>query len=158
MNAKKTTPAQEITPAVSNTFEVTPIDKNIFAVMPEGTAPAIRHTTTTETSTLFNAVNGSGTPIKDILGDTIEVIDIVVTSVDVHEDRNDEDSPVVNKPCANFFTSDGAHFSTLSNGVIRAVKNLFNCGLVPTSDTPIRIKFKTVNTPRGVAHTFELAK
>ena len=67
-------------------------------------------------------------------------------------------SPIVSKSCANFFTTDGQHYSSLSNGIIRAVKNLFKCGLAPTPETPIRIKFKNVNTPRGVAHSFGLVK
>lgn len=143
---------------VNETFTVTTINPDIFAVKAEGEAPAVRHSSTAETTTLFNAVNGSGTPVKDIIGESIDVVDIVVTSVDVHEDKNDEDSPIVSKACANFFTVDGEHYSSLSNGIIRAVKNLFNCGLAPTSETPVRIKFKTVNTPRGTAHTFDLVK
>ena len=153
MKTNQNTPEQE-----NPTLTITPINPDVFAVTAPGTSPAVRHSSTAETTTLFNAVNGSGTPIKDIIGDTVEVIDVVVTSVEVHEDKNDEDSPIVNKPCANFFTTDGQHYSSLSNGIIRAVKNLFNCGLIPTPETPIRIKFKTVNTPRGVAHTFDLVK
>lgn len=147
-----------ITMKENTTLAITPINADVFAIKPSGEGETIRHTSTAETTTLFNAVNGSGTPVKDILGDTIEVCDIVVTSVDVHEDHNDEDSPMVSKPCANFFTTDGLHYSSLSNGIIRAVKNLFNCGLAPTPETPIRIKFKTVNTPRGTAYTFDLSK
>lgn len=142
----------------TTTLTVKPIDNDIFAVCDPGQGAAVRHTTTTDTSTLFNAVNGSAEPIKSIIGDTIEVIDIVITSADVHEDVNDDDSPIINKPLANFFTSDGQHYSSLSNGIIRSVKNLFNCGLAPTPETPIRLKFKTVNTKRGVAHTFDLVK
>lgn len=160
MNAKKTTPeqAQATTPAQAETFAITSINPDVFSVKAQGTGEPIRHTTTTEMTTLFNAVNGSGIPIKDIIGDTIEVNDIVVTSVDVKEDINDDDSPLVNKACANFFTTDGNHYSSISNGIIRAVKNLLNCGLTPTPETPVRIKFKTVNTKRGVAHTFDLVK
>lgn len=153
MNAKKTNPEQETT-----TLTITPVNPDIFAVVEQGAAPAIRHTSTAETATLFNAVNGSGTPIKDMIGEAIDIVDIVVTSVEVHEDKNDEDSSIVSKACANFFTAEGDHYSSLSNGIIRAVKNLFNCGLIPTAETPIRIKFKTVNTPRGIAHTFDLVK
>ena len=142
----------------NETFAITPINPDVFAIKSAGEGAAVRHTTTTETATLFNAVNGSGTSVKDIIGDTIEVVDIVVTSADVHEDINDDDSPMVCKPLANFFTSDGNHYSSLSNGIIRAVKNLFNCGLAPTPETPVRIKFKTVETKRGTAHTFDLVK
>ena len=147
-----------ITMKENTTLTVKPLDNDIFAVQPAGEAAPVRHSTTAETTTLFNAVNGSGTPVKDIIGDVIEVSDIVVTSVDVHEDRNDEESPLVSKSCANFFTTDGQHYSSLSNGIIRAVKNLFNCGLAPTPENPVRIKFKNVNTPRGVAHSFDLVK
>lgn len=142
----------------NTTLTVKPLDNDLFAVRAQGEGEAVRHSTTAEVTTLFNAVNGSGTPVKDIIGDVIEVADIVVTSVDVHEDKNDEDSPIVSKSCANFFTTDGQHYSSLSNGIIRAVKNLFKCGLAPTPETPIRIKFKNVNTPRGVAHSFGLVK
>ena len=142
----------------ANTFTIVGINPDIFAVKSQGEGAMVRHSSTAETATLFNAVNGSGTPVKDIIGEAIDVCDIVVTSVDVHEDKNDEDSPIVSKACVNFFTVEGDHFSSMSNGIIRAVKNLFNCGLAPTTETPVRIKFKTVNTPRGAAHTFDLVK
>lgn len=156
MNKKNVT-----TPENTNenkSFELVTLNNDIFKVSEAGTQPYIRHTTTAETDILFNAVNGGGTPIKNILGEAIEVVNIVITSAEIPEDANDKDSKIVSKPCVNFFTADGEHYSTLSNGVVRATRNLLSCGLTPTPETPVKLKFKSISTPKGIAHTFDLCK
>lgn len=140
-----------------NKFELQSIDNDAFAVHEVGESPVVRESTTSETTTLFNAVSGGSEPVKSVLGKTISVTDIVITGADVHEDREDENSKMINHAVAHFFTSDGKHYSTLSNGILRTVKNLLACGIVPTKETPINITFKTVETKKGTAHIFELA-
>lgn len=116
----------------------------------------IRHSTTTDTKLLFNALSGKSDPVKKYLGETVDVIDIVITSADVNVDVNDAEKGKVNKPVIHFFTADGRHLSTLSNGIIRNVKDLLSCGLIPTKESPMRLRFDEVETPKGTAHTFEL--
>lgn len=157
MNTKKNT-TPEANANENKTFELVSLNHDIFMVSDVGAQPIIRNSTTAETETLFNAVNGGGTPIKNILGESIEVVNIVITSAEIPEDANDKESKVVSKPCVNFFTADGEHYSTLSNGVVRATRNLLSCGLTPTPETPIKLKFKSINTPKGIAHTFDLCK
>lgn len=140
-----------------NNFELQTIDNDAFAIHEVGESPVVRESTTSETTTLFNAVSGGSEPVKSVLGQTISVTDIVITGADVHEDREDESSKMINHAVAHFFTSDGKHYSTLSNGILRTVKNLLACGIVPTKETPINITFKTVETKKGTAHIFELA-
>ena len=128
-----------------------------FEVQEVGTGAVVRESTTAETNTLFNAVNGGAESCKVLVDkDAIDVINIVVTSTDVHENKDDEESPLVNKPVAHFFTSDGKHYSSLSNGIIRTVRNLLGCGITPTKETPLKIKFVSRETKRGTAFVFEL--
>ena len=62
------------------------------------------------------------------------VTDIVVTSADILKDINDpdpENGERENKPVVPFFTADGKHISSISNGIIRATKNRFRAVLSP---------------------------
>ena len=135
----------------------TNITNNTFVTLAEGEGEAIRFTTTDNEAVVFNALNGNGTAIKGILGEDIYVTDIVVTSVDVPADRNKPNGEKVNKPCVNFFTEDDEMFTSLSNGIIRATKNLLSV-MTPSTETPIHIKFTTTSTARGTAHTFTFVR
>lgn len=138
-------------------MEVATIDNSVFVVSEAGTAPTIRYTTTDSESRLFNAVNGSAdSRIADILGTPFDIVDIIISTATVHSEPNNEDSPKVDKPCVHFFTVDGLHFSSISNGIARSAKNLIGCGLTPTQERPIKIVFKEINTKKGKAHTFDM--
>ena len=105
---------------------------------------------------LFNALNGSSESVKNWLGEEIDVIAIVITSADVPSIMGDDDSERVCKPCVHFFTLDGSHISSISNGIIKATKMLLSCGFLPSEEEPIRIRFKEVETKKGTAHTFDM--
>ena len=134
------------------------VDTNIFKTVSEGEGDRVRYTTTFDDVALFNAVSGSSEAVKDYLDKEVEVSNIVVTSADVHEDVNDDDSPIVSKPCVHFYTPDGGHMTTLSNGIIKNVKDLIGCGFAPSPEHTIVIRFKTIQTKKGIAHTFDLVK
>lgn len=130
--------------------------KEIFAVQEAETGATVRYTTTVDDAALFNAVNGSSESVKNYMDTDITVKDIVITSADVHDEKDNEESPVHSKPCVHFYTTDDKHIASLSNGIIRAAKALINCGFTPTAERPITIKFKAVETKKGTAHTFDL--
>lgn len=132
------------------------VDQSIYAVVEPGTGPLLRSSTTTDNAKLFNALNGSSESVKQWLGEEVDVTDIVITSADVPSVMGDDDSDRVSKPCVHFFTLDGTHISSISNGIIKSTKMLLACGLTPTEDEPIRIRFKEVETKKGTAHTFEM--
>ena len=132
------------------------VDQSIYAVVEPGTAPLLRTSTTTDSSKLFNALNGNADTVKGWIGEEVDVTAIVVTSADVPSIMGDEDSERVCKPCVHFFTLDGSHISSISNGIIRATKMLLACGLTPTEDEPIRIVFKEIKTKKGTAHSFDM--
>ena len=130
-----------------------------LAVTAAGQGAVIRTATNTDDVLLFNAVNGSAEKVEDYFGQDIKVTDIVVTSADILKDINDpdpENGERENKPVVHFFTADGKHISSISNGIIRATKNLLSCGFIPTADSPITIRFKEIRTKRGVAHSFDM--
>lgn len=130
-----------------------------FAVTEAGQGAVIRTATNTDDVLLFNAVNGSAEKVEDYFGQDIKVTDIVVTSADILKDINDpdpENGEKENKPVCHFFTADGKHISSISNGIIRATKNLLSCGFIPTAESPITIKFKEIRTKRGIAHSFDM--
>lgn len=152
--------AQEAPEAGSETaltsFQTMTVDQSIYATVEPGTAPLLRSSTTTDNARLFNALNGSAEPVKNWIGEEVDVVDIVITSADVPSIMGDDESERVSKPCVHFFTLDGSHISSISNGVIRATKMLLACGLTPSEDNPIRIIFKEIDTKRGRAHTFDM--
>ena len=139
-------------------FELASVETTAFDVVAEGTGATVRESTSTDDVILFNAVNGTGEKIADLLGQDIVLTDIVVTSADVHEDPNDDESPIINKACVNMFTADGRQISSISNGIIRATKALFACGFEPSPEMPITVRFKEITTKKGKAHTFDLIK
>lgn len=143
---------------MENKFELTQINVTSFEVMEAGTGATVRESTTVDETKLFNAVSSASEPVKNYLDKVVEVEDIIITSVDVNEDVNDEESDIVSVPVVHFYTTDGKHISTLSKGVIRTVKSLFELGMTPSPERPRKIRFKTTQTKRGTAHVFELVK
>lgn len=129
-----------------------------FEIGEAGSGAKIRTTTTTDDVTLFNAINGSAEKVEDYLGSEVTVTDIVVTSADVLKDINDPDpdGEKENRPVIHFFTADGKHISSISNGIRRAAENLLTVGFNPTKESPIVIRFKEVKTKKGIAHSFDL--
>lgn len=140
----------------TTTLQTMTVDQSIYAIVEPGTGPLLRSSTTTNEAKLFNALNGSSESVKNWLGEEIDVTDIVITSADVPSIMGDEDSERVCKPCVHFFTLDGTHISSISNGIVKSTKMLLACGLNPTEEKPIRIRFKEVETKKGTAHTFEM--
>lgn len=158
-NEKTITPAENhdenMTPALFQSNDLS----SEFATVEQGTGAKIRHATTADDVTLFNAINGSAEKVEDYLGKDVSVTDIVVSSADVLEDINDpdpENGAKVNKPVVHFFTTDGKHISSISNGIKRATENLLTVGFAPSKESPITIRFKEVKTKKGTAHSFDL--
>ena len=138
-------------------FETNPEITAVFKTLEVNKAnPEIRYTTTYDDTTLFNSIRGKSTPVKDVIGEEFDIVNIVITANDVLSDKNDENSEKVNKPIVHFFTADGNHFSSLSNGIIRNTKGLFEINKIPSPENPVKIRFEEVPTPKGTAHTFEL--
>lgn len=132
---------------IERVFEIVEVNEN---------NTKIRYSTTTETNDLFNALSGKSEPVKNYIGETVSVVKMVVTANDIDVDRENPGAGKVNKPIVHFFTADGKHISTLSNGIIRNVKFMLECGIIPTVENPINIRFDTVETSKGIAHTFDI--
>lgn len=161
MNDTMNTQAQAQTEEKNALALTAPVSDLITALTitdPDEAAPLLRYSTTSDTVKLFNAVNSVSESVKDNMDTDITVTDIVITKADVPSDINDEDSDRVSKPVIHFYTADGKHISSLSNGIVRATRNLLSCGLYPTPEMPVTIKFRTVNTKKGTAHSFDVVK
>ena len=156
--AKENTQATPETalPALIGSYMTMTVDQSIYATVEPGTAPLLRSSTTTDNAKLFNALNGNAEPVKDWIGEDFDVADIIITSADVPSVMGDENSERVCKPCVHFYGLDGTHISSISNGIIRATKMLLACGLTPTPEAPITIRFKEIETKNGRAHTFDM--
>lgn len=149
--------AQETT-ALTLSAPVSDVNTALAVKEVEENAPLLRYSTTTDTVKLFNAVNSVSESVKDNMDVDIPVTDIVITKADVPSDINDEDSDKVSKPVVHFYGTDGKHISSMSNGIVRATRNLLSCGLYPTPEMPVTIRFRTVNTKKGTAHSFDVVK
>lgn len=136
-------------------------DNNMFAVTApvEGNTNQIRYSTTTDTTDLFNIVTGKSENCKSLIGgEPIEVVAMAITGANVNEVKDDENTPIVNKPVCHFLSADGKHFSSMSNGICRNVAALLEVGITPTETTPIKIQFVSVETKKGTAFSFNLIK
>jgi hypothetical protein len=141
------------------TTAITTQTKGNFEIAAAGQGESVRATTTDRTSTLFNALNGQGKKIKDVLGVELTITNIVVTSADVVKnfaEKDKENAEKVSKPCVHFFTDDGQHISSISTGICRATEKLFAAGLTPIEGAPIKLMFITIETKNGTAHSFML--
>lgn len=139
-------------------FEITKAKeiKEFFAIIPNEMPNTIRYTSTEDENIMYNAINGGAEKIENYIGEVVEVNNIIVTSANLHTDKDDEESPVENRPCINFFTTDGKHISTISNGIVRSVENLYACDMIPTPERPRKIKFVTIDTNKGTSYSIEL--
>lgn len=162
MENEKVMTVDTTTGEVNETSALTLINNNAdaYVITSAGNGALIRETSTTETKVLYNAINGGSTPCADLAenGKSINVVDIVVTSADVKKDidDDDEDAERISKPCCHFFTDDNKHYSSVSNGIIKSVRNLFALGIIPTPEKPLTLRFKIQKTKRGNAHTFDI--
>lgn len=104
--------------------------------------------------TLFTALNDKAESVEDYMEEEVIVEHIVITAADVQEEMNNPNAPFVNKPVIHFFCDDGTHISSLSNGIRRCTQNLVGCGIIPSPEHPVHIKFKRVRVARGNAHSF----
>lgn len=104
--------------------------------------------------TLFTALNDKAESVEDYMEEEVIVEHIVITAADVQEEMNNPNAPFVNKPVIHFFCDDGTHISSLSNGIRRCAQNLVGCGIIPSPEHPVHIKFKRVKVARGNAHSF----
>ena len=129
-----------------------------FAVVDAGEGQPLRYTTTTDDVKLFNAINGTGEKVKTYLNQDVVITDIVISNATVNVDMNDEsdDPEKCDKPCVHFIMENGEQISSISNGIIRAAKNLLGVGFIPTPEHPFVIRFKEIETKKGTAHTFNL--
>lgn len=139
-------------------FNLMEINADNFGNLPAGSGSVVRESTTSDNKVLFNALNGGSFHIKKLVdtGEPIDVADIVLTSTDVPVERDNPDSDFVSHPVVHMFTTDGTHYSTLSNGIIRGVKMMFATGMTPTPDNPVSLVFKSTETKKGTAHTFDI--
>lgn len=132
-------------------------DYGIFDVLPESQeCEKIRYTTTTDSKRLFNALNSPSKKIRDYIGETFNVVDIVVTTSTMHEIKDDEKSPMVKRPCVHLFTDLGEHISSLSNGICRSILSIIEVGIIPTNDSPLSMKVVTGESKKGTFHSIEL--
>lgn len=150
------TDAAPAVPAKAEAFKVAEIDHSIFETQKLNEGAKIRYSSTFDDVTLFNALNSSSESIAEHFGEDLKIVNMVVTTAQVSSDFNDDFAEKEDKPCVHFFTEEGLHLASVSNGIIRSTENLITCGFMPTPEAPIVIKFKEIKTKRGTAHTFDL--
>ena len=108
-------------------------------------------------SAVYNAIMGGTCKPADIIGEEVEIIGITLSTGQCNKNFGDtsENPEKIIKPCVTFFLSDGRTVSTLSNGLVRAVKVMFACGKIPTEETPFKCVFEQRAGKNGVFHTLK---
>lgn len=108
-------------------------------------------------SAVYNAMMGGTCKPGDIIGEEVEIIGITITTGQCNAIFGDtsENPEKIIKPCVTFFLSDGRTVSTLSNGLVRAVKLMFACGKIPTEEDPFKCIFEQRTGKNGVFYTLK---
>ena len=99
---------------------------------------------------VYKALNDA-TPLRDVVGETLSVRDIIVQRVEVETDEGD----VVEQPRTSLITSDGAAYSATSNGVFSAVKNILGIfGHPSTWESPLKVVVEEKATRRNAMYRY----
>lgn len=99
---------------------------------------------------VYTALNDA-TPLRDVVGETLSVKDIIVQRVEVETDEGD----VVEQPRTSLITSDGAAYSATSNGVFSAVKNILGIfGHPSTWESPLKVVVEERATRRNAMYRY----
>ena len=101
-------------------------------------------------ASVYRALNDA-TPLRDVVGETLSVKDIVVQRVEVETDEGD----VVEQTRTSLITSDGAAYSATSNGVFSAVKNILGIfGHPSTWESPLKVVVEEKATRRNAMYRY----
>lgn len=125
----------------------------VFSVDDAYNLPAIRYSTTDDSTVLFNALNSPNEQVADYIDQEVVVEDIVITGIDLEDKFTGQST---NKPVVHFFTDDGKHISSIANGILRTTLGLLKTGVCPNAEHPITIRFRMVKVKRGMAHGFDV--
>jgi hypothetical protein len=99
---------------------------------------------------VYKALNDA-TPLRDVVGETLSVKDVIVQRVEVETDEGD----VVEQPRTSLITSDGAAYSATSNGVFSAVKNILGIfGHPSTWESPLKVVVEEKTTRRNAMYRY----
>lgn len=110
-------------------------DQNVNAALAEkGVFTTVTGETLDDRVKVFNAINSS-TPLADVLGDKLSIVDIVVQKVEV---ANTETCEVEEAPRVILITKDGKALSATSKGMLSAIKNIISfLGAPSTWEKPL---------------------
>ena len=101
-------------------------------------------------ASVYKALNDA-TPLRDVVGETLSVKDIIVQRVEVETDEGD----VVEQPRTSLITSDGAAYSATSNGIFSAVKNILGIfGHPSTWEAPLKLVVEEKATRRNAMYRY----
>lgn len=103
---------------------------------------------------IFNSIYGSNGKISEHIGDVVTVTSIAIGTAIVNEDMNDDTSPKIVKPCVFLNTSEYGVISSVSNGIIRAIKGIVS--MIDFNMQAIKVKLLETKTKHGTAHTIRM--
>ena len=119
-------------------------------IVETGIFSTVNATTMEGKTAVYKALNDA-TPLRDIVGETLSVKDIIVQRVEVETDEGD----VVEQPRTSLITSDGAAYSATSNGIFSAVKNILGIfGHPSTWESPLKVVVEEKATRRNMMYRY----
>lgn len=86
-------------------------------------------------ATVYKALNDA-TPLRDLVGETLTLKDVIVQRVEVETEEGD----VVEQPRTSLITTSGDVYSATSNGIFSAVRNIIGIfGHPSTWEAPLKV-------------------
>jgi hypothetical protein len=99
---------------------------------------------------VYKALNDA-TPLRDVVGETLTVRDIIVQHVDVET----EEGEIVEQPRTCLITASGDVYSATSNGIFSAVRNIIGIfGHPSTWEAPLKVTVEEKPTRRNAMYRY----
>lgn len=94
----------------------------------------------------YNALSGEGTPLSDVIGATLEIVDVVAHEIILRDDEKGD----IKSVRVVLIAKDGNLYTAVSEGVMSSLQRIFNIvGMPSWKDEPLAIVPRLVKTRRG---------
>lgn len=95
---------------------------------------------------IYNAINSAEKSLADMLGKTIELVDVVAHPVQLIDEETGE---MVDTIRTVLIDKNGVAYTAVSGGVTNSLQKLFMIFGMPTWDEPVKVEVKQVKTRNG---------
>lgn len=96
---------------------------------------------------IYNAINSSEKKVADMLGKTIELVDVVAHPITMIDEQTGE---VIDTVRTVLIDKNGTSYTAVSGGITNSLQKLFMVFGMPHWEEPVKVEVKQVSTRNGM--------